>query len=243
MKIDSIKKYIISLKRRQDRRDHMINEMKYMGWEYSFFDGIDTNSYEGCGRSHMAVAQLLLDSNDEHIIVFEDDIFFMPYAKTLLTKVEEALNNTEWDIFSFAPSIHRPLHKPEDILVTLSSTPPKDETRHRGIFGMSGYIYNRKVAEIITKWNTNEIIENSHLHNAIDQYMDIAIFPKFKSFCAKYPVVTQIDNYSDINKTNDRNHFLITYNWNQYIYPLPPSIMNYDYCLNLRNNNTDGLEI
>ena len=243
MNISSIKKYIINLKRRPDRLEHSRKEMEYMGWDFNAFEGIDKKSYVGCGLSHMAIAQILLDSNDEHIIVMEDDLFFMPYAKVLLECVENALNHTDWDLFHFAPSIHRPIHKPDGILADLSNVPPKDPNKHRGIFGTSGFIYNRKVAEVVTKWNTNEIIENVHMHNAIDQYFDIAIYPKFKSFCAKYPIVTQIDNQSDINGTYDKNHYLMTYQWNALIHPLANSMQDFDHCINLRKHGKLGVEI
>lgn len=243
MNINEIKKYVINLKRREDRLAHMKREMGYMGWDFNVFEAIDTDSYVGAGRSHMAAAKILLDSNEEYHAVFEDDIFFMPYAKTLLQKVETVLNNIEWDIFAFAPSIHRPLRTTDSILVDLNDLPPKDPDRHRGIFGMSGFIYNKKVADVITKWDTNEIIENRHMHSAIDQFMDSEVFPRFKSYCAKYPVVTQIYDYSNINKTYDSNHYLITYNWNEYIHKIPEPLKGYDYCLSLRDKNIDGIEL
>lgn len=243
MKFKDIKKYVINLKRRDDRLRQFEKEMQFMGWDFNVFEAIDTNSYEGCGFSHMAVAKLLLESNEEYIIVFEDDIFFMPYAKQLIEKVENKLNNMEWDIFNFAPSIHRPLNKYCDVLVDLVNLPPKDPNRHRGIFGLSGVVYNRKVAEIVTKWNTNEIIENSHMHNAVDQYFDSVIYPRFKSFCPIYPLVTQYTGFSNINKTVDHNHYLMTYNWESYIAPLPKNLLDHENCVRLRNNNELGLTL
>lgn len=243
MNISTIKKYVINLKRRPDKLERFNKEMEYMGWEYNVFEAVDTQSYVGCGLSHMAIAKILLDCTDEHIIVFEDDAFFMPYAKKLLPIIEEKLNTIEWDILHFAPSIHRPLNKYCDLLIDLVNLPPKDPNRHRGIFGTTGFIYNRKVAEIITKWNTNEVIENSHLHNAIDQFFDTAIYPKFKSFCPVYPLVTQVAGFSDINRTIDNPHYLMTYNWDSYITKLPKNLFDHDYCLNLRNNNELGLTL
>jgi GR25 family glycosyltransferase involved in LPS biosynthesis len=243
MNINSIKKYIINLKRRPDRLEHSQKEMEYMDWNYEVFEGVDKKSYVGCGLSHMAVAQLLLDSNDEHIIVMEDDLFFMPYAKQLFNIIENTLNQTDWDLFHFAPSIHRPLNRYNDILVDLSNLPPRDESRHRGVFGTSGFIYNRKVAELLIKWNTNDIIENIHMHDAIDQYFDKVIYPRCKSFCAAYPLVTQIDNFSDINGTYDKNHYLMTYNWGAYINPLPGALLDHEYCINLRRDNQPGITL
>ena len=52
MNINSIKKYIINLKRRPDRLEHSRKEMEYMGWDFIAFEGIDKKSYIGCGLSH-----------------------------------------------------------------------------------------------------------------------------------------------------------------------------------------------
>jgi DNA-dependent RNA polymerase auxiliary subunit epsilon len=59
-----------------------------------------------------------------------------------------------------------------------------------------------------------------------------------KSFSAKLPLVVQKRDYSDINKTFDSNHYAMTYNWNVY-FPdkLDGKYLDYDKCLELRNNN------
>lgn len=235
------KKYVINLKNREDRAIHIQNEMKYMEWDYELFEAIDTNSYIGCGLSHMAIAQKLLDSNEEYIMVMEDDIFFMPYTKALIEKVEENLQLINWDIFVFAPSIHRPLNLYNDCLVDLKNLPPKDENKHRGIFGTSGFIYNKKIATYIVEWNTGKYADNSHMHDAIDQYFDKLIYPNYNSFCAKLPLVTQIDSFSNINQTYDKNHYLMTYNWNSYIYPLSNNLLNMEACKILRDQKELGV--
>ena len=227
--IKSTKKYIINLKRREDRKLHSIREMEYIGWyNYEFFEAIDTKSYEGCGLSHMAIATKLLESNDEYIIALEDDIVFMPWAKKLVDILDEKLQNKEFDIFHFAPSIHRPLEATSDIFVKLHDCAPVDP-KHRGIFGTSGFIYNRKVAEKIIKWNTSDIVENKLLYMAIDEFFNKAIYPYTKSFCPKYPIFTQRDDISDINYTFDRNNNLMLYQWNNYIQKIPQA----DLCYNL----------
>jgi DNA-dependent RNA polymerase auxiliary subunit epsilon len=59
-----------------------------------------------------------------------------------------------------------------------------------------------------------------------------------KSFSAKLPLIVQKRDYSDINKTFDSNHYVMTYNWNVY-FPdkLDGVYLDYDKCLELRNNN------
>lgn len=244
MLINNTKKYIINLKRREDRKLNCIKEMEYIGWtNYEFFEAIDTNSYEGCGLSHMAIAKKLLDSNEDYIIVLEDDILFMPWAKKLINNLDCYLKNIEFDVINFSPSIHRPLSKFNDNLVKLHDCPPKDITKHRGIFGTTGFIYNKKVAEMIIKWNTNDIIENQCKHKAIDEFFDIAIYPNTKSYCPVYPILTQSNDFSDINKTFDNNLYLNLYQWNSLITPLPFKNFDKEYIIKQRELGNQIIEI
>ena len=47
-------------------------------------------------------------------------------------------------------------------------------------------------------------------------------------------------DFSDINKTMDSNHYVMTYNWNVYCPDkLDNRFLEYDKCLEMRNNNED----
>jgi GR25 family glycosyltransferase involved in LPS biosynthesis len=240
MKIDfnEIPKFVINLERRPDRLESVTKEFEYMGWAFERFNAVDTNSYEGCAYSHQQIAKLILERGYEYAMVFEDDIFFMPYIKKLIPLIEEELSKNEWYFFHFGPSIHRPLNRFSENLVDLTTLPPKDPDRHRGIFGTSGFILTRKACEYIVEWNTNVIIENSHMQVPIDEFLDRAVYPNIQSFSAKLPLAVQKKGYSDINKTIDSNFYLMTYNWNVYF---PDKIegryMDYNKCIELRNNN------
>ena len=60
------------------------------------------------------------------------------------------------------------------IFVKLHDCAPADP-KHRGIFGTSGFLYNRKVAEKIVKWDTNHLIDNTHKYLAIDEFFNKVI--------------------------------------------------------------------
>jgi hypothetical protein len=72
----------------------------------------------------------------------------------------------------------------------------------------------------------------------IDEFLDRAVYPNMQSFSSKLPLVIQKKDYSDINKTVDSNFYVMTYNWNAY-FPdkLDGRYMDYDKCLEMRNNN------
>ena len=234
MKINfnDIPKFVINLDRRPDRLEKITKEFEYMGWTFERFSAVDTGSYEGCAYSHQKIAQIILDRGYDYAMVFEDDVFFMPYSKDSISEIEKELNEIDWDFYHLAPSIHRPLSKFSETSIDLTNLPPKDETKHRGIFGTSGFILTKKACEYLIQWDTNNIIENSHKQIPIDDYMDRAVYPNMKSYCYRLPFVTQINDFSDINRTTDNNHYLMTYNWNVYMpFKLDKKYLDFEYCL------------
>lgn len=237
MKINDIPKFVINLDRRKDRLDAFNKEMRYIGWDYIRFPAIDTNSYVGCARSHQKLSKIILDENYDYAIVMEDDIHFMPYAKELLNHIDNQLFNTDlmWDVLHFAPSIHRPLNQYNEYLLDLKNLPFKDPNKHRGIFGTSAFILTKKACSYIVEWDSDKYIENSHQQLAIDEYFDKILYPNTNSFCPILPLVVQQPSFSDINKTYDSNHYLMTYNWNVYCpVKLDQKMFDYSYCQSLK---------
>jgi len=206
--INNIRKVVINLKRRIDRLEEFNREMEYIGWDYEIFEGIDKGGYDGCALSHLKIVEDFINSNDEYIMILEDDCFFMPYAKTQLEKSLNELNNIEWDFFHLGPSLNRPVNNYSENLLDLSNLPEK-EPHHRGIYNLACYIINRKFGEEILKFKLES-------QKAIDQYLDEDVFSNFKCYSTSLPVITQRGGFSDINQTNDNNHYMITYNWNLY---------------------------
>lgn len=233
-----IPKFVINLDRKKDRLDLFDKEMEYIGWEYERFSAIDTNSYVGCGLSFINLCELAIERNYEHIMIFEDDIYFMPYAKDVIPELETEIFEkiTDWKIFHFGPTLHRPVNhsKKSKNLLDLTNLPIK-KNNHTEIYGTSGFVFKKEIFEPIIKWNTNKYIENSHMHKPIDVYINKVLYPIFQSYTYKLPVVVQRNYYSDINKTFDKNHYLMTYNWNIYCPDkLPFKYLDQDYCTSLK---------
>lgn len=238
MEFNKIPKILINLDKRKDRLEKSIKEFKYLGWDFERFSGIDTNSYIGCGLSHKEIAKLFLERDYKYLMVFEDDIFIMPYMKDLLPVVESELESIEWDLFHFGPSIHRPLKNYNSNLIDLSNPPPKDENKHRGIFGTTGLIYTKKVCELILDWDTNKHMNNINKTWPIDVYYDTVVYPMVKSFSPTLPFFVQGDDFSNINNTFDNNFYRMTYNWNLYCETqIPKEFLNINYCNKLKNEN------
>jgi GR25 family glycosyltransferase involved in LPS biosynthesis len=231
--IENYPTYVINLKRRPERLKQAVSEMSYMGWNYRVFEAVDTNSHTGCMLSHKEIAKRLLENNEEYIVTFEDDLFFMPYAREFLPALNKQINSMSCNIINLGPAFHRPVSKIEDKLINLSELPPRNLDRHRGIYGTVGLIYNRLVAEKIIKYYEDP--NPNHAQVPIDVFLDEFIYPLGKAYSPITPLITQRPVYSDINYTNDNNHYVITYNWNLYSpYKLPGHFLDFGVCENLK---------
>jgi len=235
MKFSEIKKFVINLDRRNDRFEHFKSEMDWIGWDFERFSAVDTNSYIGCALSHQKIAETCLNLEGDYFMFIEDDIFFMPYAKEQIQKCENELSSRYFDFFHLAPSLHRPVNNLTENLMDLTNLPPKDENKHREVFGTSAFIVNKKVCEYILNWDTNKYIENSHRQLPIDEYIAKSIYPNLISLSSTLPIVTQTNNFSDIGNQFYNNHYTMTYNWNVYTdNKLTNHLMDLDYCKNIR---------
>jgi GR25 family glycosyltransferase involved in LPS biosynthesis len=238
IKLSELKKFVINLDRRKDRLEHFKNEMSWIGWDFERFDGIDTNSYIGCALSHKKLAEICLDLDGDYFMFLEDDIFFMPYSKEQIEKCENELNNIDFDFFHLAPSLHRPVNNLTKNLLDITNLPNKDENKHREVFGTSGFILNKKTCEYILNWDTNKYIENSHRQLPIDEFLAKGVYPNIKAVASSLPIITQINDFSDINNGFYNNHFTMTYNWNHYTEnKLEGNLLDLDYCKTKRNEN------
>ena len=220
--INLIPKYVINLPSRSDRLEHFQKEMDYMGWSFERFEGIQRSnggSFEGCADSHVELSKIAKAKGYEYMMVFEDDTFFMPYAKSALKNALIELENKDWDLFHFAPSVHKPISYSGNGLVNLSGPHPPKGTEHRGIFGLSAYIYKAKLFDEIPKWRGSKEWPNPQHQKPIDAFFDEYIYPNFKCYAAELPISTQIVDYSNINRGKFNVHYMITYNWTSYVNP------------------------
>jgi GR25 family glycosyltransferase involved in LPS biosynthesis len=210
MDINKIKKIVINLKRRPDRLKKFDREMNYIGWDYDIFEAVENIvGVDGCALSHVKVVENFLKTDDEHIMILEDDCFFMPYAKNQLEKSLKELNNLEWDYFNLGPLVFRPVNDYSDNLLDLSNLPTKDNNHHSGIYGLACYIINRKFGEEFLKFKLES-------KKPIDVYLDEDVYPNFKCFAPSIPVITQSNGFSDNYNTVINNHYTMTYKWNLY---------------------------
>jgi GR25 family glycosyltransferase involved in LPS biosynthesis len=227
------KKFVINLKKRPERLELIKKEFEYIGFnDVEVFEGIDMGSHVGCAYSHLEIIKKAINENWENVIVFEDDIVFMPYSKSLLDDISKELENLNFGTLNLNPSIHRPLSvsKDSEIFLDITNKPPKND-KHRGIYGTGFMVYNKSVYNEMLKYNP---------YLAIDEFLDNEIYPNFQSYSPIIPLCCQRNNHSDVSGQFYNNFYTQSYNWNHYCPNKIPNVyMNEDYILKIREDKID----
>ena len=227
------KKYVINLKKRPERLELIKKEFEYIGFnDVEVFEGIDLNSHVGCALSHLELIKKAIEEDLENVIVFEDDIVFMPYAKSLLDDIEKIVDGNYFGTLNLNPSIHRPLLQSgiSDLLIDITNKPPKQEN-HRGVFGTGFMVYNKSVFQDMLKYD--EMI-------AVDEFLENEIYSKYQSYTSILPICGQRNNQSDVSGGFYNNFYTQTYNWNSYCpKKIPNNFMDMSYILDNRDVSID----
>ena len=195
MKFNEIAKFVVNLERRPDRLSEVKKEMEYIGWDYEIFKAIDTGTHEGITMSTLEIINIAKERGYPRVMIIEDDIRFMPYAKDFLTKIEEQCEDLKFGIFNLAPTLDRPLNKSEnyDLLLDMTNLPPKKDYQ-RDIYAANLIIYDESIYDILFGI---EEYPRPHYY-AIDEFAFRYILQEYQSYCPILPIAPQ------------------TYNWNQY---------------------------
>lgn len=239
MEISSIPKFLINLERRPDRLEKVKKELEYIGWEYNIFKAIDTAGYMGIALSILEVIKIAKENKYKRVMVIEDDITFMPYAKDLISKIESSCDELEFAIFNLAPTLNRPIlvSKENNLLLDMTNLPEKFE-HHRDFYGCNMVIFDESIYDEVEK------IENTRLHGggyykAIDEFIFVEIISKFQSYCPVLPIAPQTYDYSDVSNGMYSNFYLQTYNWNGYSpIKIPSEFMDYENNQIIKKENT-----
>lgn len=236
MNIDNCKKFLINLERRKDRLEHAQAEFDYMGWEFDRFNAVDTGDFKGCARSHMQIAQQAIDEDLDYYLVFEDDVFFMPYTKKIINEYIELLSEKDWDMFHFGPAFHRTANHPNLKLIHLNNDMPAASADERGIYCTQAMLIKKTLYKEILRWpKVFKGWENYKEMMPIDLFFDKYIYKNYNCYCPNLPLATQIADYSNINRGVFNVHYTITYNWAAYVNKdLPNHFFHVDECRRAR---------
>lgn len=102
--MDSIDKFIyINLKRRTDRNEHILKELKRYNIPQEKIERFEAIEHEkgmlGCGMSHLEVMKKFRDSGDKVWCIFEDDHYFTQSREVCDDYVKDFIENEHFDVF------------------------------------------------------------------------------------------------------------------------------------------------
>lgn len=232
MDINHLPKFVVNLERRKDRLDHISKEMAYMDWDFELFKAIDLNNHKGCSLSHSEIVKIAKKRKYEYVMVIEDDCIFMPYAKSLITKINNS--NANFSILNLGPTLNVHLNYNEDYPYLLDITNiPNKENNNFGVYATNIIVYHEsiydKVFEIEDKKNLS--------YFAIDVFIDKFITSTNQSYCPTLPLAVQINNWSDVSGGMYDNFYTQTYNWNLYSpTKIPKEYLNINKVIEIKNN-------
>jgi GR25 family glycosyltransferase involved in LPS biosynthesis len=216
MKFNDIPKFVVNLERRPDRLEKVKKELEYIGWNYEIFKAIDTNSYMGITRSILEIITIAKERNYPRVMIIEDDIGFMPYAKDLLNKLEEACEGLEFGVLNLSPTLNRFINRSEtnELLLDMTNLPIRPE-HLRDIYACNTLIIDSSVYDEMFKISETAFPSGGFFY-AIDDYIFQFIIQKYQSYCPILPIAPQGKDISNISEGEYNNFYLQTYNWNLY---------------------------
>lgn len=238
MKFDEIPKFVINLERRPDRLEKVKKELEYIGWDYEVFKAIDTNSYMGITRSILEIVKIAKEKKYPRIMIIEDDIAFMPYAKDLLNKLEDVCEGLTFGVFNLSPTLNRFINRStqNELLLDMTNLPERPE-HFRDIYACNTLILDESIYDELFKISEVAFPSGDFFY-AIDDFIFKFIIQNFQSYCPILPIAPQGHDVSNISEGTYNNFYLQTYNWNLYSpAKIPSEFLNQGNNQEVRNKN------
>ena len=192
MKLENI--YYINLESRTDRKTHMIEQFKLLGWEGNQVSAVQmTDGRVGCTLSHIKCLKMAIEKNLDYIVILEDDIHFLT-PQVFLKNLEICWNTlTNWDVILIAGNNANTYTIINDSCVKIKNTQTT-----------TGYIVKNHYFLILLenmKEGLNLLLKNPQFHRqyAIDKYWFI-LQEKHNWYLITPLTVTQLSGYSDIEE-------------------------------------------
>lgn len=186
--------FYINLLSRPDRKQHVENQLKYIGIKAQRFNAIKmSNGAIGCSMSHLKIIELAKANNWEHVLIVEDDILF-----------------TDPNLFVHQFNSFLSNHKDFDVaLIAGNNLPPYKRIDHSCVQvtncqTTTGYIVQKHYYDILIKNYKDGILllmkePANHFVYAIDKYW-FNLQAIHKWYLITPLSVTQREDYSDIEK-------------------------------------------
>lgn len=185
--------YVINLKNRPDRLEHVNNEFNKLNIIPTRFNAVQTTDGAiGCTLSHIKCLELAIENNYEQIFICEDDITFID-VNTLQYSLDKFNKNIKtWDLLIIGGNVVKPYEQIDDYCLKISNCQTT-----------TGYIVNKHYySTLLLNFRTGvqQLLSTKNPKQfAIDIYWKL--LQQTDKWYLLYPLtVTQYENYSDIEK-------------------------------------------
>jgi len=185
--------YCINLDKRKDRWDNVQSQFNKIGIldrvkRFSAIEEIDGRL--GCIKSHLEIIKDSKSKKLKNVLIFEDDVIFVSEnVNDVLKNVIDQLPN-DWDMLYLGANLHQPL---------LNYT--KNLVRLLHAFSTHAVSYNNKIFDFfINKYDNMKSVNSDY--DILDVWIAMNIQPQGHTFLVKPLLATQMNDYSDIVKTN-----------------------------------------
>lgn len=202
MKLENI--FYINLEERRDRKEHVENELKKVGWDnYTRFNAIkNKHGRIGCSLSHLKVIQDAKKNKLPYVVILEDDIEFTNpelFQKLMKTFFDEKI---DYDVYLIAGNLRGGAHRVHESILKVTRS-----------FALTGYIvkqhYYDRIIKNISEGLKQLIRQPNNGYFAIDTYL-MKLQEKDNWYISYPRTVTQKPDYSDIeNKNVNYNHVML----------------------------------
>jgi GR25 family glycosyltransferase involved in LPS biosynthesis len=194
--------YVINLKHREDRRNHIISELKKIECSpYNIIEAINghvlpnttrlTHGALGLVKTYLKIYDVWKENNDGSICLIEDDCVFL---ENFNNDLETFLENTpkDWEILYFGGNHNYHMgYKTDEIN---SYCIKLNNTFSNHCLVMKNYVFQELIEIIIS------------MEFEVDVAMTI-LQKKYNAYCTSTKITNQLVNYSDIENR------VVDYNW------------------------------
>jgi hypothetical protein len=137
----------------------------------------------------------------------------MPYAKSLLSKIEEETVDLEFAILNLSPTLNRPVTVSNTYQHLLDITNLSEKLDyHRDIFATNMILYHNSIYDDVLKLEEPKLLG----YYAIDDFIFKNIISSKQSYSPILPIAPQTSSWSDVSAGMYNNFHTQTYNWNLY---------------------------
>ena len=188
----NITAYIINLKHRTDRYEHMVNEMKKLPISYEFVEGIidDTKT---CFQSQKKCIQLAKENNLPYVLVLEDDAVFTDNVIEILQNTFSEIQTLQWDMFFLGANLQKPASRISSSILKLN-----------GAYAAHAYMVHERFYDIIL--NLPHVCEmDVHYHDLMSMHNIYMCDPMIAYQLPSYSDLQ--DGYRDYNQSILDNYF------------------------------------